>query len=103
MAADFQTPRSCPGLRGDGSSVEYLFKGLSNQIFGILCCSVSDPDSFFTDPDPGNKKQIFFKAKTKFWEKFLLSTQKVCIFFLLSTNQVGILLNRELLFGRYHF
>ena len=85
--------------------------------------SVSDPDSFFTDtdpglfpqsgsgfriripdPDPGSRQQKnnFSKAKTKFWEKFLFSTQKVSILFLFSTNQVGrvpIILNRELLFG----
>ena len=71
--------------------------------------SVSDPDSFFTDPDPGffpqsgsgsrQQKTIFSKAKTKFWEKFWFSTQKVGILFLFLTNQVGILLNRELLFG----
>jgi len=71
--------------------------------------SVSDPDSFFTDPDPGyfskfrsgsrQQKTNFSKAKTKFWEKYLFSTQKVGILFLFSTNQVGILLNRELLFG----
>ena len=50
------------------------------------------------DPDPG-QKHIFAKAKTKFWEKFLFSTQKVGILFLFSTNQVGILVNIELLFG----
>jgi len=69
--------------------------------------SVSDPDSFFTDPDPGffprsgsrQQKTNFSKAKTKFLEKSLFSTQKVGILFLFSTNQVGILLNRGLLFG----
>jgi len=60
--------------------------------------SVADPDSFFTDPDPGiffqsgsRPKTHFSKAVTKFWEKHLFSTKKV-----------GILLNREFLFGRYH-
>jgi len=76
-----------------------------NGIFliGNLNYSVSDPDSFFTDPDPGffpqSRSGSRQKAKTKFWEKFLLSTQKVGILFLFSTNQEGILLNRELLFG----
>ena len=76
----------------------------------VMNLSVSDPDSFSTDPDPGffpgsrqQKLGTFSKAKSKFWEKFLFSTQKVGILFLLSTNQVGILLNIELLFGRYHF
>ena len=49
--------------------------------------SVAYPDSFFTDPDPGifsnpdpgKKNHIFSKAITKFWEKFLFSTQKVGI------------------------
>ena len=43
--------------------------------------SVSDPDSFFTNLDPGSgsrqQKINFSKAKTKFWKKFLFSTQKV--------------------------
>ena len=80
-----------------------------------ISSSVSDPDSFLTDPDPeffsqsgsGSRlqKTNFFKAKTKFWEIFLFSTQKVGILFLFSTNQVGILLNIEFLFGTgtYHF
>ena len=55
------------------------------------------------DPDPGKKTLIFSKAIPKFWEKFLFSTQKVHILFLFSTNQVGILLNRELLFGTVSF
>ena len=50
-------------------------------------------------PDPGNKKKKFSKAKTKFWDKFLFSTQEVGILFLFIANQVGILLNRELLIG----
>ena len=33
--------------------------------------------------------KIIFKAQTKFWEKFLFSTQKVGILFLFSTHQVG--------------
>ena len=41
------------------------------------------------------QKANFFKAKTKFREKFLLSTQKVSIFYFFLTNQVGILFNRE--------
>ena len=55
---------------------------------------------FFTDPDPGffpqsgsgsrQQKTTFFKAKPKFWEKFFLSTQKVRILFLFSTNQVPV-------------
>ena len=61
--------------------------------------SVSDPDSFFTDPDPGffpdpdpgNKKTNFSKAKTKFCEKFLFST-----------NQVGIHIKQRT-FTSYHF
>ena len=72
--------------------------------------SVPDPDSFFTDPDPGffypdsgsgsrQQKTNFFKAKIKFWEKFWFPTLNVGILFLFSTNQVGIVLNRELLFG----
>ena len=50
------------------------------------------------DPGSGSRQQItnFSKAKTKFWEKFLFSSQKVGILFLFSTNQVGV---RELLFG----
>jgi len=62
---------------------------------------------FFTDPDPGffpgsgsrQQKTTFSKAKTKSCEKYFFSTQKVGYLFLFSTNQVGILLNRELLFG----
>ena len=67
--------------------------------------SVSYPDSFFPDlfPQSGSgsrqQKTNFSKAKTKFWEKFLFSTQKVGILVLFSSNQVGILLNRELMFG----
>ena len=45
------------------------------------------------------KKLIFSKAITKFWEKFFISSQKVGILFLFSTNQVDVLLNREILFG----
>jgi len=51
---------------------------------------------FFPNPDPDSgsgyrqqKTNNFSKAKTKFWEKFLFSTQKVGILFLFSTNQVG--------------
>ena len=80
----------------------------------ILESSVSDPDSFFTDPDPGffldpdpdpgsrQQKTNFSKAKIKCWEKFFFSTQKVGILFFVfnqSSTGVGILLNRELLFG----
>ena len=61
---------------------------------------------FFPNPDPDSgsgsrHKKQFSKAKTKFWEKFWFLTQKVGtdILFLFTTNQVGILLNRELLFG----
>ena len=56
---------------------------------------------FFPNPDPNparQQKTNFSKAKTKFWEKFCFSTQKGGILFLFSTNQVGILFNRELLF-----
>jgi len=53
---------------------------------------------FFPSPDPG-KKLLFSKAIAKFWDKFLFSTQEVGILFVLSTNQVGILLDRELLLG----
>ena len=47
---------------------------------------------FFPNPNSGSRQQKtnFSKAKTKFWEKILFSTQK----FLFSTNQVGILFNR---------
>ena len=46
--------------------------------------SVSDPDSFlririldcFPNPDPGNKKTNFSKAKTKFWENFCFQPKK---------------------------
>ena len=62
--------------------------------------SVSDPDSFFTDPDPGffsnpdpGKKNS--TAKSKYWEKFLFPTQKVGILFLLSTNQFGIIFKNK--------
>ena len=75
--------------------------------------SVSDPDSFFTkpdpgffpnpDPDPGNKKTNFSKAKTNFWEKFLFSTQKVGILFLFSTNQVGTYFIKQRTIIWYHF
>ena len=58
----------------------------------LFISSGSDPDSFFTDPgffsQSGSRQQKtnFFKAKTKFWETFLFSTQKVGILFLFSTN-----------------
>ena len=61
---------------------------------------------FFPNPDPdlgsGSRQQKtnFSKAQKNFWENFLLSTQKVGILFLFLTNQVSILLNIELLFGR---
>ena len=55
---------------------------------------------FSPNPDPSRQQKTnFSKAKTKFWEKFLFSTQKFGILFLFSTNHVGILLNRERLFG----
>ena len=54
----------------------------------VFMSSVSDPDTFFTDPDPG-KKLILFKGNKKNFEKFLFSTKKV---------GTGILLSRELLY-----
>ena len=60
---------------------------------------------FFRIRIQAKKDKFFSMAITKFGEKFLFSTQKVDILFLFSTNQVpvGILLNRELIFGTYHF
>ena len=77
-----------------------LIRDHSRQCFGSGFI-FTDPDPGFfpqsepgfriqiSDPDPGNKKPNFSMAKTKFWEKFLFSTQKVGILFLFSTNQVG--------------
>jgi len=48
------------------------------------------------DPDPGNKKLIFQRQKQNFGRNFCFQTQKVGILFLFSTNQVDILLNKEL-------
>jgi len=64
--------------------------------------SVLDPDSFFTESDPGFFVQSGFRQpKTNFFKsnkilgKFWFSTQKVGILVLFSTHQVGILLYRE--------
>ena len=64
---------------------------MSSESLRWVGSSVADPDSFFTDPDPGiffqsgsgsrQKKLLFSKAITKFWEKYYFSTQKVDIFF----------------------
>ena len=78
---------------------------------------VSDPDSFFTDPDPGffsqsgsgfrvriqATKNKFFKGKNKILGKFLFSTQKVGILFLFSTNQVPRFFIKQRTFVWYHF
>ena len=72
---------------------------------GIIPSSVSDPDSCFTDPDPGlfpqsgskQQKPIFLRQKQNFERNFCFQPKKY-IFYLFSTNQVGILLNIELLF-----
>ena len=52
---------------------------------------------FSPDPDPGNKNKIF-KGKNKILGEIFVLNPKSRYFFLFSTNQVGILLNRELLF-----
>ena len=64
--------------------------------------SVADPDSFSTDPDPG-QKHIFSKAITKLWDKFLFSTKKVGILFLLSTKKSSFFFIKQGTFIWYHF
>ena len=63
-------------------------------------------DSFpIPDPDFGSRIRIqvtknkFFQSKNKILGEILVFNQKLGILLLFSTNQVGILLNRELLFG----
>jgi len=56
----------------------------------LLFSSVSDPDSFFTYPDPG-KKTHFFKGNNKIF----VFNQK--------SRYYGIFLNRELLFRTVSF
>ena len=63
--------------------------------------SVSDADSFFTDPDPGfffpiriqEKRTHFFNGKNKILGEIFVFNPKstVGILFLFSTNRVGIL------------
>ena len=98
------SPQRGPGAGGSRSPWSWRVPAWASP--GCPCClqnphtptvssSVSDPESFFTDPgifsdpDPGKRNLIFSKAITKFWEKFLFSTQKVGILSLFSTNQVG--------------
>ena len=65
--------------------------------------SVSDPDSFFTDPDPGSgsskKKLIFSKTITNFGRNFCFNPKsRDFIFVFNQSNTIGILLNKQLLF-----
>ena len=95
-----QTPVDSPCGASLSESVNLVFQASVPHV-GMV--SVSDPDSFFTDPDPGSRQQKtnFFEGKNKIWGKFFVFNPKstVGILFLFTTNQVGILLNRELLFG----
>jgi len=78
---------------------------------GIVGTSVSEPDSFFTDPDPGiyfqsgsrQKKTSFFKGNDKIWGEIFAFNPKSRYFIFLPTNQVDILFNMELFFGTVSF
>ena len=82
------------------------------QIRHTVVISVSYPDLFFTDlnpgifsnpdPDPG-KKTNFFKGDNKILGEIFIFNPKsrYFIFVFNQSSTVGILLNRELLFGKF--
>ena len=49
--------------------------------FGLFRNNVSDLDSFFTDPDPGNKKQIFHRQNQNFVINFCFQPKKLVFYF----------------------
>ena len=54
------------------------------EIF-VICTSVSEPESFFTDPDPGNKNK-FFKGENKILGEIFVFNPK-SRYFILVFNQ----------------
>ena len=80
-----------------------------NLLMRYVTPSVSDPISFFTDPDPGfspiripdpgKKNTNFFK--TKFWEKFVFNPKSKHFFFVF--NQSSRYFIKQRTFFWYHF